>query len=177
MKKTINKLVLMYMAGILFCLVKPVAGQTNSDPGICMEITGRVLNLSSKNGNSYKVELLYNNVVLNSATVQNNRMFKFSIPGNSFYAIRISKKGYVTRLISVYTWLFQDDNGLYRFEFDTELIEEKCGAGLNADALDFPIAIISYERDLRAFYYNEEYTANIKKDLFGRDRIVKLRGR
>lgn len=163
MKKTINQLLVICLLSIL---CNPITGQPRKNDSICMEITGRVLHLNTQYGNSYKAELLFNNIVLDSAIVQNHKMFKFSIPKNSCCAIRISKAGYVTRLISIYSQLNQSNSGFYRFDFDTELIEEKRAEKLNPEVLDFPIAIISYDTEMNCFYYNEDYTSNIKRDLF-----------
>jgi len=173
MKTTINLSTLFFALCMLFSKTDSFSQNMSLDSTTCIEISGRVLNLNSKNGNTYKAELICNNVVLNSTIIQNRKMFKFSVPKNSFYAVRISKKGYITRLISVYTPIPNDYDGLYRFEFDTELIEEKHSAGLDAETLDFPIAIISYDWEMRNFYYNEEYTANIKRSLFSSNKIAK----
>jgi len=141
---------------------KPVAPDSN----ICLELSGKVNHLSHKADDSYKAELIYYNTVVDSVIVKDNKPFKFNFKKNAYYAIRISKKGYVTRLISVHTHLTKDKDGFYRMHFDTELIEEADSNGLDAETLDFPIAIISFDKKLGWFYYNEEYTGNIKRALY-----------
>jgi hypothetical protein len=89
------------------------------------------------------------------------------------YGIRINKKGYVPRIISINTELPEFAQGFFRFQFDTELIEETQSKKLDQDALDFPIAIISFHDDLRTFYYSEEYTTNIKRQLYLGDKFLK----
>jgi hypothetical protein len=51
-------------------------------------------------------------------------------------------------------------------DFETELIGEHKAKKLNADALDFPITIIYYDDQANWFYFNEEYTSNIKKCIY-----------
>ena len=63
MKKTTNQLLAICLLSIL---CNPMAGQPGKNDSICMEITGRVLHLNTQHGNSYKAELLFNNIVLDS---------------------------------------------------------------------------------------------------------------
>jgi radical SAM superfamily enzyme YgiQ (UPF0313 family) len=90
----------------------------------------------------------------------------YSLKKNAIYSIRISKKGYLTKLISIYTKIPKENQELYRLDFDTELIEEHKSKKLNSDAIDFPITIIYFDEEENLFYFNEEYTNNIKKCLY-----------
>lgn len=165
-----NKILQLSLVGFFSLFCNPLSAQGRSVIPACMEITGRIMHLSGKQGNTYKAELLNNNIVVDSLIVGNNGSFKFLLPKNCFYAIRISKKGYAPRLISIYTQLLND--GFYKFEFDTELIDEVLAAELDKETMDFPVAIISYDHQMGYFYYNEEYTSNIKRSLFGKDKLA-----
>jgi hypothetical protein len=137
-----------------------------SDSTSCLEISGRVVNLKVNKQNNYKVELIYNGVVIDSILMNTKRDFKFSLSKNTIYGIRISKEGYLPRIISVDTSLPQYANGYFRFQFDVELIKNEEVKKMNVDALDFPIAIVAFNQNINNFYYNEEYTTYIKRRIY-----------
>ena len=60
----------------------------------------------------------------------------------------------------------EEHDELYKLDFETELIAEHKAKKLNADALDFPITIIYYDDKANWFYFNEEYTSNIKRCIY-----------
>lgn len=60
----------------------------------------------------------------------------------------------------------EKNEDLYRLDFETELIEAHKSNKLNSEALDFPITIIYYDEKLNWFYFNEEYTSNIKRCIY-----------
>jgi len=104
--------------------------------------------------------------VVNKKTVGANNEFKYDLKKDAIYTLRISKQGYVTKLISIYTKVPEKNNEFYRLDFETDLIEEHKSKNLNQDALDFPITIIYYDNKANWFYFNEEYTSNIKKSIY-----------
>ncbi|MGZ4099634.1 MAG: hypothetical protein ACXVNM_12185, partial [Bacteroidia bacterium] len=108
----------------------------------------------------------YNGIIVDSMKVKDNKDFKFALKKNTIYGIRISKPGYYSRIISINTSTPGYANAFFRFEFDTDMIRIDDAAKINKDALDFPIAVISFNEDLRAFYYNEEYTTYIKRRIY-----------
>lgn len=139
---------------------------SESDSVICLEIKGKISNIGNKSFDSYKVELIYYNTVIKKERIAANKPFKFELKKDAFYTIRISKEGYITRLVSICTKLPVEHNDLYKLDFETELIEEHESKKLNAEALDFPITIIYYDNKANWFYFNEEYTTNIKRCIY-----------
>lgn len=140
--------------------------KSEPDSIFCLEIKGKIFNIGNKTKDTYKVELIYYNTVINKENVHLNKAFKYELKKDAFYTIRISKDGYITRLISICTKLPSQHNDLYKLDFETELIEEHESKKLNADALDFPITIIYYDAKSNWFYINEEYTSNIKRCIY-----------
>lgn len=138
----------------------------NSDSLICLEIKGKITNLGSKSDDTYKVELIYYNTVAIAEKLNVNKSFKYELKKDAIYSIRISKPGYITKLISIYTRIPEKHDELYRLDFETELIEERKSKKLNSEALDFPITIIYYDEKANWFYFNEEYTSNIKRCIY-----------
>jgi hypothetical protein len=128
-------------------------------------ITGNILNAVSGKG-LCKIEVLSNNRVVDSCFIKKGKTtFKVSLYTNSYYALRISKKGFVTKLISVDSKCPPDIIDDFEFRFNTELVSEQKARQLNADALDFPIAIIQFDKEEEMFIYDENYTKEIKKDI------------
>ena len=165
MKHFSKSITLMFI--ILFLTYNTIsAAQLNSDTSVCLEIKGKILNLSKKNSSTYKIELIYFNTVVNKEVIDINKPFKFKLKKDAIYTIRISKDGYITKLISIYTKMPEGNNDVYDLDFETELLEEHKSKTLNTDALDFPITIIYFEEKVKLFHFNEEYTNNIKKSIY-----------
>lgn len=166
MKKNILKTVLIFLISLVFFVINSYGQEIKQDSVICLEIKGKVTNIKSKSDDSYKIELIYYNSVINNEIISASKSFKYNLKKNSIYSIRISKKGYITKLISIYTKLPQDNEELYRLDFETELIEEHKSKKLNSEVIDFPITIIYFDEEANWFYFNEEYTNNIKRCLY-----------
>src|SRR6185436_14141516 len=101
---------------------------------------GRITNADEGIEGECKVELLDSKGVVDTAILkEGKRKFKFVLHRNSFYAIRISKMGFITKLISINTeMMVPDEDGLiHKFTFETKLASEDELADLNTDALDF----------------------------------------
>ncbi|MBA3663845.1 MAG: hypothetical protein H0W61_06510 [Bacteroidetes bacterium] len=165
--KTINKTVFFGIA-FLFSIVKTY-GNKSTDTLLCLEISGHITHLKAIKNDFYKVKLVYNGCTLDSVNVKDKGEFKFRLKKNTVYGILLTKPGYVSRIISVDTNLPDSAEGLFRFDFDTEMIELGRTDKLNKDALDFPIAVICYHEELNYFYYNEQYTSCIKRRIFLRE--------
>lgn len=137
-----------------------------ADSVICLEVSGKVLNIKHGENYFYKVDLISNGVVIDSLLINQKNGFKFNLAKNRVYGIKITKTGFLPRIISINTDLPDLSAGYFRFQFDTKLIKEKEAENLNKDALDFPIAVISFSNALNCFYYNEDYTSYIKRRMY-----------
>jgi predicted transcriptional regulator len=132
-----------------------------------LEINGKISKLKTNKPNTYKVELLLLNQIIDSNTVKGNNAFHFKLKKNKYYSLRISKDGYYTKLIGVDTKMGFESGNNYKFYFKTDLMEKKEAIHLNTEALDFPIAIISYHEKIGKFDVNVQYTNYIKKTIYG----------
>lgn len=138
------------------------------DSLVCLEVSGKIRLQNNPYNNKIKVELIHYNTVIDSITVKQDKKFKFYFEKGAYYTLRISKPGYITKLITVCTILkkFNHKDDYYRFQFDTELLPVIATEILDQEVLEFPIAIISFDEKLKAFFINENYTSNIKKESF-----------
>lgn len=161
-----NTIVTFVLVCLMFLDVKLQAFSNPDSAKKCLEIEGRVFHIDKRYGGKYKVELISYGKVLSVMTQSDRQTFRFALEKDRHYAIRVSKKGHAPRLISVYTNLPADDQLQHRFSFDLELIPAENAKRLDKDALDFPVAVIAYDYEMNDFYYNEEYTAHIKKQLY-----------
>lgn len=139
-----------------------------SDSLLCLEISGKIQKGDANDDKYTKVVLIHYNTPVDSVQIEGNRSFKFKLLKDAYYAIKIYRKGYAPRLISICTDIPQEvcNDKIFRFHFTTRLVRENEFAELDNEARDFPIAIISFNKSKKAFYYNVEYTSNIKKSLY-----------
>lgn len=166
MKRYTTIITILILINNMFSSSKSFAQTIKQDTTICLEIKGKVTNIKNKSDDSYKIELIYYNTVVKNDTISASKAFMYNLKKNSIYSLRISKKGYITKLISIYTKIPNDNQELYHLDFDTELIEEHKSKKLNSDVIDFPITIIYFDEESNWFYFNEEYTNNIKRCLY-----------
>ena len=88
----------------------------------------------------------------------------FQLPLQKFYTIKISKQGFVTKIITVDAHLPKSkETGNYYFEFALELFENI--EGLDASMLKNPIAKVFFNTFIKKFDYDFNYTAKINNDL------------
>lgn len=142
----------------------------NKDQSIaCLKINGLILKSPKGERGLYKVELFYNNSVIDSEMVSANKPFEFTLSKNCWYTIRISKEGFLPLLISVDTELSQDNSSHYEFNFQTELynngdIELYNQSDINyidKDDLEIPIGLIRFEASNNRFYPINDYRGHI----------------
>ena len=133
------------------------------DSSRCLEITGK-LNKSVAGIGDYRVEVLFKNQVVDSSVAQNRKPFKFRLWRNADYSLRINKKGYLPKLVSVSTKLPSAISSykLYRFFMDVKLIPEGLSGKIDPDDIDFPIALIAYDQHKKCFRYDKKYTEAVK---------------
>jgi len=82
-----------------------------------------------------------------------------------YFLIRISKTGYITKIISKYNRIPEKLDKLYPLDFKTELIEERKPKKLNSNALDFSNTIIHYDESANCFILMKN-AQTILKDAF-----------
>ena len=164
MKNLILTPLSLILISILFFSTPSFGGQ--KDSLYCIEIDGKVLIPKSDPSKTYKIELLCLNTVVDSGYVVDDESFLLKIKKNSWYTIRIIKEGYFPMIVSIDTRLPDYNTGNHKFHFDTELIVENYTSIQDKDAVDFPIAIISFNPNKDIFSPIKEYSKNIKNSLF-----------
>jgi hypothetical protein len=142
-----------------------------TDSLACLRIEG-IIRSAGEQG-EYLVELVRPDAGIDSIYLkEGKKKFHFVLNKNTSYAIRISRKGYLSKVVSINTDLLTEQAGLHVFEFETSLMKEAAISRLNKDVLDFPVAIIHFDYVLNSFSYNKEYSANIRRELFKTGPII-----
>ncbi len=162
--KTLNQHPLILML-FFFLISVSVFGSGNKDTAYVIEIDGKVLIPSDDDSKTYKIELLCHNTVVDSGMVVDSESFLLKVKKNSWYTIRIKKEGYLPMSVSINTKLPDNNKEFHTFHFDTELIPGNRYI-MDTDAIDFPIAIVSFDKKSDAFVPVIEYSKNIRRSLF-----------
>jgi len=146
---------------------KTSEGYNDLDTTLCLQLNGKISKSTTKSENTYTVQLLQHNVIIDSMIVMGGKNFDFVLRENSWYGINIKKTGCVSKLISVSTNLpSHTRNYFYKLNFEVdEPITDEEASYLDKETLDFPMAIFAYDDAEDNFYYNEKYSQNIKKVL------------
>jgi hypothetical protein len=170
MKNLITTLFISVCFSILSLNVKAGNGyKLKYDSLSCLQIEGRILNAYDGIDGECTVELICNDGTSDTIILKEGRTkFKFVLNKNSFYGLRISKAGYISKLISINTEMLTQTDEIYLFNFETSLMQEEVLALLNEDVIDFPVAIVHYDYESDSFSYSKEYTENMKKELHKR---------
>ena len=142
------------------------AQSTIKRDSLCLELQGKVVDPENDHLPDCYVEVFDGLNVVDSIWVKTDvKKFTFYLKKNRSYAIRISMDGYIPQLVSVNTEFPPDIEDVVPFAFNTSPISLRKAEKLNRDALDFPIAIVYFDPTSEAFVHNEDYTADIKKQI------------
>jgi hypothetical protein len=144
----------------------PVFGSDKKDSLYTIEIDGKVLIPKQDDSKLYKIELLCHNDIIDSGLVVDDESFLLKVKKDSWYTIRIIKEGYFPMIISIDTRLPGYNTTNHKFHFDTELIIADYEGIRDNDAVDFPIAIVSFNANKGIFVPVKQYSKNIKNSLF-----------
>ncbi len=138
----------------------------SNDDTLCLKINGKVSKTKESAGNSYTVQLVQNDKVISSQIVKAGKNFTFYMNRNAWYGVKINKSDCVSKIISVNTALpsYQEEKFMVSFEVE-EPISNNEAQYLDPEALDFPLAILSYHDNIESFEGNDIYANNIKKAL------------
>lgn len=131
-----------------------------------LEVIGVAVNEKNQPIDGVEVKLLRKNEEMEwlevTSAKHHDHNFKFILDVNEYYTIEVSKAGYVKRLIVISTQLPANvkRSPIYTYGFEVKLFEEK--KGVDDYYLDFPIALIGYNKKSKVFENNNNYTYHIK---------------
>lgn len=112
------------------------------------------------------VELYEQNRMVDAMETKKNGKFKFALYNNHIYTIQISKDGYFTKKIEVNTTVPNEFEDEVEYPFDMELEEYVANVSPKTeDLLEYPIALIAYDKKEQGFKYHKEYTKGLIEEL------------
>lgn len=135
-------------------------------------LNSRILVNAKKTIGSYKLEVLYRDMVINSMSVKNNAPVRLLLKKDAPYVLKISKKGYIPRYIYVNTNMREKTTkNFYYLTMQTDLISSSEARILDDEALQLPSALVSYNKKAGVFESNKDYYAFVQRKLFGGDEV------
>lgn len=151
-----NTLIILFAAFSLTVLAKNPA---KAPEGVPVE---GVVTEEGKKCKDATVKLFKGNQEVHQVMSENGK-FNFVLDFNHYYTIVVSKKGMVSKIISVDTRVKSTRIRVPVYECDIDLISESLFLGMNTSILDFPMAIVSYSRSKGEFAHNEDYTSHMRE--------------
>lgn len=166
MKTIINTLIVVSLC-VMGLNVKAGNPRIKYDSSSCLLLEGKILNAAEGEEKGCIIEIFESGGETADTILLtgNKKSFRYVLKKNSFYGIRVTKKGFVPRLISVNTAITSESDRVHKFSFETALPDESELEYLNHDALDFPVAIIYYDKQDDSFCHNQQYTTSIKREM------------
>jgi hypothetical protein len=115
----------------------------------------------------YDVKLIMDNTVIATQTLSIKKGFGFILEKDKFYTIKIEKEGYISRIFSISTKVDGrlDVRNTYLFSFETSLLHEDLSGLFEDDNIDFPFALISYNKNCDCFEHSKDYTASLIRSM------------
>jgi hypothetical protein len=169
MKTSITIRIIVAVALVFICNLMFSGNGTNISPdsALCLRLKGKISKNKESAGSTYTVELVDNSTIIATQVVKAGKNFVFDVQRDGWYGVRIRKSECVSKLISISTHVPELEEGyMYEVIFEMEEPISILEAGyLDSDAIDFPLALISYEKEIDNFNYSEEYTKNIRAKL------------
>ena len=142
--------------------------QLVKDTSECLTITGNFDGTVKDLEGNYKAKLIRDNKVIEVQDLKVKKSFEFTLRKNMLYSIQVEKEGYIPKLLSISTKMSDkiEMDGLYKFNFETNLISQDLSGHFTDDDVDFPVALVSYGKKCDCFEYNKEYTAKLINRMF-----------
>lgn len=164
--KRAGKVAIFSIVFICLCIYNAGAQKKNfaTDEGQpALEVTGKFDETMKHLEGKYVVKVLRDNKVVNEQVLRVSKPFKFVLTRDTHYTLKIEKEGYIARLLSVDTKIPEkaDLDELFKFYFETNLIDEAFYHHFDDDDVDFPIALVAYAKKCDCFQYDKKYTETL----------------
>jgi hypothetical protein len=162
MKNNLKTSICLVLFTTLSLVVSANSLKNASDSLPYLEIKGKISKKGKPDG-TYKVELLYNNIVVETKEVKDEHAFSFIMPSNRDYVVKIYKKGYATKVIGINTGLHKYAYGerYYKYEFVTEM-EEILMKTIEIDSIENPLNNSGLDNKQNDFNYRRKYAKKLK---------------
>ncbi len=123
-------------------------------------IKGFITEKGKKSSNA-EVKAYEGNDLIWSTTTPSDGSFEFIIPQNKYVALVVEKNGFMSKYIIFDTRSERMPRNLEPYECHIDLVREEDLKGVDVSRLDFPIAIVEYNKKTKSFNHNQQYTNNM----------------
>ena len=128
-----------------------------------LEIKGYVFHDNNKVDGA-TVKLYQNNKIVNIAKTKKSK-FQFVLFSGERYMVEVIKPGAFTERIQFSTVEKTEFEGKYTYEFRVDLMNESEFEGVDVSNLDYPTAIIKYDKEEGEYIFDAAYSQQVKADL------------
>lgn len=148
----------------LLCLFGSPKTGRSQDLVLTLPVSGRVME-ADKKLEGCKVIIFKGNEVLGEQVTDRSGRFGMDLGLQEEYAIEFRKEGFLPKRVLVDTRgnLPKDLVDIAPIEMAMTMLPASKYDGADTDELDFPFAIIRYDRGAKAFVQDHEYTADMMR--------------
>jgi len=107
------------------------------------------------------VHLYDHNTLVQTISPNKKGSFKARLERNKYYTLEFSMPGYYSKRIAFSTYVADDIVNESVFKFDVYMIANDELKGVDASTLDFPVALVSYDKKARELSYDKRYTEKV----------------
>lgn len=126
-------------------------------------VSGKILNISKNSSDKCLVELSDESGVISSKYLPGGKhSFDFELRKNANYTIRITKEGYLPKVLTVNTVLPKNASGVFDFAFNVQLLSVDQGQYISPEVLNRPVALIRYDLLAESFVYDLSFATLMK---------------
>lgn len=135
--------------------------KSGSDDEMYYTFYGRIF-LENAKGNGVVVRLYDNNTLISTYKTDKKGKFTIGAPSAKHYTLEFEKNGFVTKRVIINTKkVYLSKGNIDDFDFNVHLIKQE--EDIDYSILDFPIALIEYNKSIKGFDYNKKYTRQMHK--------------
>lgn len=148
----------LFLLGAIFCSFSHQATYKSS-----LLVKGLI---TEKGKKSYQAEVkaFEGNELIWSTLTNTDGSFEFIIPENKYIALVVEKKGFMSKYIIFDTRSDRMPKNLEPYACHIDLVKESDLEGIDVSRLDFPIAIVEFDKKTNQFNHNQSYTDNMIED-------------
>lgn len=154
------------LAMLCLLLTSRLAAQPKEENPVCLEVFGLAISPNQEAIDGVNIKLFKENDELEwteiTSVLYHDHSFSFKLEANAYYTIEVSKPGYVNRSVGISTHIPSGVSlkQVFTYEFEVEMFPEK--KEVDDYYMDFPVALISYNKKADVFDNNNAYTNHIK---------------
>jgi hypothetical protein len=106
------------------------------------------------------VTLFMENNIQQIVQTNEDGSFQVALTPGKIYTVEVSRAGLITKRISIDTHMERTrGNNVTVFDCYVNMVPEEQLEGVDTSDLDFPIALLSYDKKLKTFVHDPEYTS------------------